>query len=405
MRYIRARLAGLAVLVAAGAGCQERLTAPAECPELCPGGESRVFDLVLNPLPNSDSSFTGYVAPNLAAALLVSNGLPVSEDRAVYRFNARPDSIELRDTLRGYTVDSVRLALNLLARDTLVDGLKLYLYRIDPATVNDQATFASITPLMAPTAIIDSIPVADSLNAGSVETVLQGPELEKLGLPSGAGGVLAMAVGVAAAQPTGVRLGATASGTGATFTSYVTLDVPDTGSTRRQALSRAPAFNTYVTQTPLTPDPDFLTVGGAPSSRAILRFDLPDPIEDSATIVRATLELLPREPMIGLPTDPPVLDAKAILADLGAKSPVTTDQRFIASDTLSVGSADTVRIDVTSIVRLWQSAEERPEALFLTLRPEAGSFTRPVFGSTRSGTTGPPRLRVTYLRPFPFENF
>jgi hypothetical protein len=109
--------------------------------------------------------------------------------------------------------------------------------------------------------------------------------------------------------------------------------------------------------------------------------------------------------MIGLPTDPPVLDAKAILADLGAKSPVTTDQRFIVSEALPVGSADTVRIDVTPIVRLWQSAEERPEALFLTLRPEAASFTRAVFGSTRSGTTGPPRLRVTYLRPFPFENF
>ena len=83
------------------------------------------------------------MAHNLAAALLVSNGLPVSEDRAVYRFNARPDSIELRDTLRAYTVDSVRLALNLLARDTLVDGLKLYLYRIDPAT----GTLAATIPL------------------------------------------------------------------------------------------------------------------------------------------------------------------------------------------------------------------------------------------------------------------
>jgi hypothetical protein len=99
-----------------------------------------------------------------------------------------------------------------------------------------------------------------------------------------------------------------------------------------------------------------------------------------------------------------LLQAKALLADLGAKSPVTSDVRFISSDTLSVGSADTVRLDMTPIVRLWQSTSEQPEAVFLSLLPEAASFTRPVFGSTRSGTVGAPRLRVTYLKPFPFEN-
>ncbi|MGH7578637.1 MAG: hypothetical protein ACREM9_00575, partial [Gemmatimonadales bacterium] len=100
MRWV----AGFGIFAAAITGCQERLTAPGECPELCPGGESPVFDLVLNPLPNSDSSYTGYVARTSAGALLVSNGLPASEDRAVYRFNARADSIAVRDTLRAYTV-------------------------------------------------------------------------------------------------------------------------------------------------------------------------------------------------------------------------------------------------------------------------------------------------------------
>jgi hypothetical protein len=63
-----------------------------------------------------------------------------------------------------------------------------------------------------------------------------------------------------------------------------------------------------------------------------------------------------------------------------------------------------VRLDMTAIVRRWQTASERPEAVFLSLFPEGASFTRPVFGSTRSGTVGAPRLRITYLRPFPFEN-
>jgi hypothetical protein len=361
-----------------------------------------VFDTVITPLANSDTSYLGYVARSAAGALLVSNGLPASEDRAVYRFNARPDSIEVRDTLRAYTVDSALLALNLVARDTLVNGLKLYLYRIDSAVDIDD-TFTSIDQQLVPTAIIDSIEVPDSVNSGLVQTVLRGADVAKVALPTGSGGVLAIGVAVAADQPSGVRIGASAAGTGATFVSYVTLDVPDTGSVRRQSVTRAPAFNAFVTESPLVPEDAFLTVGGEPSSRALLRFDLPEDIEDSATIVRATLELVPRSPMLGLPADPALLQAKALLADLGAKSPVTTDERFISADTLSVGSADTVRLDMTPIVRLWQAASERPEAVFLSLLPEGASFTRPVFGSTRSGTVGAPRLRITYLKPFPFE--
>jgi hypothetical protein len=216
--------------------------------------------------------------------------------------------------------------------------------------------------------------------------------------------VLAVGVAMAAPQGSGARLGALLAQSAPTFISHVTVDVPDTGSVRNQTLTAQTAFNTYVLETPQTPDPDLLTVGGDPSSRALLRFDLPQPIEDSATIVRATLELIPAAPVIGLPTDPPLLEARSLFADLGAKSPVvTTDTRFIVSDTISVGTADTVRLDVTPIVQLWQAVDERPEAVFLSLLPEAASFSRPVFGSTRSPTPGAARLRVTYLKPFSFE--
>jgi hypothetical protein len=136
-------LAAFVILAAAITGCQERLTAPGECPELCPGGESRVLDTVINALTGLDTSYVGYIARTSAGALLVSNGLPASEDRAVYRFNARADSIAVRDTLRAYTVDSALLALNLIARDTLVNGLKLYLYRIDPTVDIDAGELVS----------------------------------------------------------------------------------------------------------------------------------------------------------------------------------------------------------------------------------------------------------------------
>jgi hypothetical protein len=399
-------LAAFVVLAAAITACQEDLTAPAQCPELCPGGESRVLDLVLTPLPGSDTSYTGYVSRQRAGGMLVSNGLPAGEARAAYRFGPRLDSIDVRDTMRAYTVDSVRLELTLTRRDTLLNGLKFYLYRIDPATVDSALTFATLTPQLVPEALIDSIAVLDTLNTGTIRATLSGAELAKVALPVEGDGVLAIGVAMAAPLGSGARLGSLQAGTAPRFVSFVTVDVPDTTtSIRKQTLAPSPAFNTYVLQTPLTPDPDLLTVGGEPSSRALLRFDLPQPIEDSATIVRATLELVPVAPVIGLPSDSVLLQASALFADLGAKSPiVTTDTRFIVNDTISVGTADTIRLDLTPIVRLWQSDEERPEAVFLSLLPEAASFSRPVFGSTRSATPGAPRLRVTYLQPFPFEN-
>ena len=155
------------------------------------------------------------------------------------------------------------------------------------------------------------------------------------------------------------------------------MDVADTTtSVRKQALALTPTFNTFVTQTPLLPDPRFLTVGGDSSSRALLRFALPAEIAESANIVRATLDLVPRTAIPGLPGDIAILEGRAVLADLGAKSPVSTDVRFIVDDTLEVGSSDTVSLDMTRIVQLWQASTTAPDAIFLSLLPEASTFTR-----------------------------
>ena len=384
------------------AGCQEKLTAPADCPALCPGGQPQVFDEVFTAVSGADSSFVGYVQPPQAAALLVSNGLQGFEERALVRFLARSATVSVRDTARAYTIDSVALSFTVAARDTNLTGLQLLLYRLTPS-FDSSTTFADVAPAFVPESLIATVDVPDTLNAGTVRTVFQGTDLSRVEIPASDSGRLALGISIAAPTATGVRLGALAAGSGPIFTTYVTLDVPDTGTAKLRTLPLGPSFNTYVSEVPQVIDSTLLTVGGAPSSRALLRFDLPSRIRDSATIVRATLELTAVAPITGLPTDQARLLSRAVLADVGAKSPLSSAAGRVPEDTLEIG-ASAVSFEAVRLVELWLGANTRPSALVLSLTPEAASFSRPVFYSTRAADPAlRPRLRISYLLSFPFE--
>ena len=214
-----------------------------------PGGDVKTLDVVLTPTLGRDSTYTGYINRGDGVALLVSNGFAVSENRSAYRMSPRPDSIVVRDTNRTYTVDSVALTLTVLARDTLVNGLKLVLYRVSD-TVNATATFPSLDAQLIPENVIDTFAVPDTLNAGTVRTVLRGTDLAKVDLPLAGNGILALGVSMVADQPTGVRIGAARAGNGATFTSYVTVNVEDTTTSIRKQARRS-----HRPSTPSSPRP------------------------------------------------------------------------------------------------------------------------------------------------------
>jgi hypothetical protein len=377
--------------------CQEKLTAPADCPALCPGGYE-IRDTVLTPIQNGDSSYEGYFLPGQGTTFRVSNGLPASEDRGVVRFNSRPDSLLITDTLRSYTVDSATIEFTITRRDTLVPGLKVYVYRL-PADVDTSATFTDIESSLIPANLLDSILVEDTANTPRLKLTFVDTTLYKVDIPAADSGVLAMGLAISASAPTGVRIGTILTGSDApVFTSFVTMDIADTARQKR-TIALNPKLSTFVSQNPPVLDPDLLTAGGAPSARSLLRFDWPDIIRDSGQLVRASLELVPTASMDGLPNDPGFLEARIILSDLGAKS-VLSQSRFVEFE-IPEGSADTVRMEVVSLLSAWQSIDSIPHALFISLTPEASSFTRATFGSTR--TPGKvPRLKLTYAVPFRF---
>ena len=94
-----------------------------------------------------------------------------------------------------------------------------------------------------------------------------------------------------------------------------------------------------------------------------------------------------------------------MLADVGAKSPVSCASRQgmcprIRSKPVPPRSVSR-RFDWSSSG--WADHSGRP-ALILSLTPEAASFSRPVFYSTRAADPAlRPRLRISYLLSFPFE--
>lgn len=398
---------GILVFMAAAllSGCQEKLTSPADCPALCPGGSPQVFDEIFTPIIPADSSFRGYVQPTAAPALLVSNGLLGNEERAIMRFPPRSDSVTVRDTARAYAIDSVALGFTIIARDTNLGGLKLHVYRL-PRSIDSTSTYASVDPAFVPENLVTTIDVPDTLNTGVVRQLLQGPDLTRIQIPPADSGVLALGVRIEAPGPTGVRLGSAAAGTGGVFLTYATLDIPDTGTAKLRTFPLTATFNSFVSPVGPLDDPNFLAVGGEPSARTLMRFDLPARLRDSATIVRATLELTPVVPITGLPTDPARLQARTLSADLGAKSPVLA-RGPVAADTLEAGTSDTVRLEAVRLVELWLGATTRPAALVLSLAPdqEGASFSRPFFHSTRAADPAVrPRLRISYLLSFPFGN-
>jgi hypothetical protein len=246
--------------------------------------------------------------------------------------------------------------------------------------------------------------VHDTLNSGTVRAVFDVANLNRVEIPAADSGRLAVGLRIDATTPTGVRVGSLAAGaSGPIFTTYATLDVPDTGTAKLRTIPLGAAFSTFVSEAPTLADTAFLAVGGAPSARALLRFNLPPRIRDSATIVRATLELTPVTTITGLPTDPVRLVSRAVLSDVGAKSPVSNATGRIPEDTLEAGTA-TVSLEAVRLVELWLGGTTRPSALVLSLTPEAGSFSRPVFYSTRAADPALwPRLRISYLLSFPFE--
>jgi hypothetical protein len=413
--------------------CTEQATAPGVCPDFCPGATIGVVDTILRDVIERDSAYFGYVTASEGPGLPVANLPGAVDSRAIFR----TIPLALRFTPKTgdtttvpITVDSVRLRVDIVRRDTKTANLWIKIYRL-PTDIDSTTTFAQLVPWFADS-IIDSVNVSallalpeitdtatvriwgDTIQTDGAGHVLRVPRDSSLILlfhldtaqarfarPDSA--VVAYGVRVAADSLASVVLGSNESGGDRGPQTVWFYTYPDTNATPAHA--RAPKgalFDSFVFDPPTPALDSNLAVGGVPSARSLLRVKIPPLLRDSADVVRATLILVPAGPVPGARGDSFAVYARPVLTDIGAKSPLTTSTDLFGLSTVHMNTADTVRIEMTNLIRAWARADTSAVTTFvLQQRPEAASYAQIRFYSTRAPAFRP-ALHVTYIRRYAF---
>ncbi|HEV8509725.1 MAG TPA: hypothetical protein VGQ48_04675 [Gemmatimonadales bacterium] len=416
------------------AACTEQATSPGVCPNFCPGGSIQVHDTIFTAIIERDSSFRGYAARSQGEGLAAAD-LPVVQSRPFFVLSTMITRLAPKSgdtTTVPISVDSARLRLSIVRRAKEATNLTLRLYLL-PLTADSTSDFASLDPFFS-AAAVDSVNVSDLLarpaigdtatvriwgdsirtdSAGHILQIARSDStlvvyfsLDTTQAPFSVpdSGRVAFGVRVTADSLASIRLGANESVTNGPvmrwFYHYTDRDSAMT--VKADSALRAPRFDSFVFDPPNPPlDDTTLVVGGAPSARSLLRVAMPAFLHDSFDVVRATVILVPVAAVQAAPSDSFTILVRPVLTDLGAKSPLSPATEAFGRVVVHPGSSDTLRFELTDMVRSWAIDTTFATAFFLGQIPEAASFTEIRFYSSRVSAFRP-ALHVTYVKRFPF---
>jgi hypothetical protein len=424
---VKVRFTRLVLLLALGA-CTEQATAPGVCPDFCPGGQIGVVDTIFTDMIERDTAFSGYVEATGGEVMAVADVPGAVDSRAIFRMNAMPTTVVIHDTTTSpIIVDSARLRIEILHRDTSATNLWIKLYRL-PLSIDSTTTFAQLVPPFTDS-IIDSVNVNTLLSApliGDTATVrIWGDTIRTdsaghvllVGADSSLvlytdldtaqarfvaadSGRVAFGLRVSPDSANTIAIGTSDNGRGPRLTWFFNF-LDSTATAKDSSLARGPIFDSFVFNPPTPPVDSNLAIGGAPAARSLLRVKIPALLRDSADVVRATLVMVPVGPVPGAPADSFTILARAVIADLGAKSPLSTNAQFFGSKVIHLNVADTLRMELTDLVRSWALDSTLASALMLGQAPEAASYTQVRFYSTRAPAFRP-TLHITFVRRYAF---
>ena len=392
-------------------GCDQKITAPGVCPQFCPSSGIAVQETLLTEVVLSDTSYSGYLDGFEGITVHVAGG-GTGVSYGVFRFekfgNKMPfdNNINVPIDSGGGRMDSLRLEVKLSDWDANVPGAELVLHRL-PVSVGQNSTFAELLPFFSDSTVIGSVALPDTVLPDSVIT----DTLSIVFLPSDVPNFVAdsfeIAVGLSVRAPSQAhtRLFAWESDRGPVMRRFATIvNYDSAGAFVERNDNRVAKFDTHIFPDFAGPgQPQTLEIGGDPVSRAFLKMTLPDVILDSSQVISATLLLVPTEPLAGIPTDTINFVAGALGADFGAKSPLlfSPNDLALSATPLAVGSSDTLALNVTNVIALWQSNSNRVRSMAIVMQREGGSVGVLRVGSVTHPTLKP-TLRLIYVPPFEF---
>ena len=425
------RFVGTLGLVAAALtlGCEEQLIAPGDCPDFCPNGEIVLVDTVFSTVIERDSAYIGYTQAYQAARTTAANE-PGVQSRPFFRVRLEYSRVKPGSDTTTVPIftDSARLRLTIVRRDTSTKNLRLQLYAL-PVTVDTLSTFADLDPYFSGP-IVDSVNVSDLLSrplivdsatvaawggdsirtdsAGHVLIVRRADSalqvflsLDTLQAPFSPADSGRLAYGIRVVADTAVSIALGKNDDGAAMEWFYHFTPPDSVTAKHDSATRSTEVESFVFDPPNPLLDSNLTVGGAPSARSLIRVNMPEALRDSIDVVRATLILVPSAPVSGIASDSFQVAARQVTADLGAKSPLSTDAPA-GIVVIHPGVTDTVRLEITDMVRGWVIADTlATPAFMLQQAPEAASFNEARFYSSLTPAFRP-ALHVTFVRRFPF---
>ncbi|MBC8086460.1 MAG: hypothetical protein H7Z40_04285 [Phycisphaerae bacterium] len=399
------------------AACTEDYKGGAACPELCPTQPTAFRDTTID-VVELDTTIAGFPTLGLAQSLLLASRKDTVESSIVLRFDVLPTAFTPNngavDTVTITKIDSV--FLRVVIDSTGARGLtqvELQAYDVDTTELSPSS--ATIRSLFRPDRLIGSVPITTVAARDTVRIPLLKAVLEKKIADRARVRIGILLVGASSSQ---VRvLAFSANGIASpllafdptTDTTYSPVAIaPNTtaGGTTAEELLAAAVASVAIKGTP-DAGAQILSVGGFPSRRTYLRFNIPALILDSSSVVRAEL-LLTQVRSAGVDLN----DTISVVPLIGATTSQLTDIRrsmdlaveglfaFPRVLALRVIPADSGvrRLNVLGALNNWSSLPAgTPKSLILRTANEGSEPGEFRFYSIEAPLSVRPRLRITFL--------
>jgi hypothetical protein len=401
-----------AVAVAGIAACTENFSGGDACPSLCPAAVSQFRDTTLDAV-TLDTTLGDFPALGLSSTMILANRPDTLVTRNVIRFDVLPTSYLPNKTEASQSITTVDSVVLVIPLDTTA--------RLGAGTVTVDAFDVDTTENDSSNVVVRSLFRADrkigtvSITPGVLSDTLRIP-ISRDVMAAKIAAAARLRVGLRMTNGTGqLRIIAFSGGAGvpyvrfdpSTDTTYAPLTASPTTSLELATTDVNLSYMLYtlVDKGSPLPDASTLLIGGFPSYRTYMRFNVPKYITDSSTVVRAEVLLTQKPSKFANVADtvsvlPLVPTATTLVTDIRRILDLSADGGFAALDSTRLVPRDSGQraLNILALARSWKLLPaDVPQSVAFRISIEGAQPAELRFFSSKAAAGLRPRLRITYL--------